>query len=233
MRPSFKTIAASLAIGIFFGFSAAQAGEIIFIENPDDFWGINQQAQPAAPALAPTAEAQPQAAAAPAEPRSEISASNTVNFIAPHYGAPSLKDMQILGRWVGNVQFKVGSIGDKLFVIAPNGQIKRLPLNTEANNVVIPENSPIVQHMTTGEEISNKDQPADGPTFKLGQKGLLKPTVVGTRTQMIDGKPVIVGGAIISEISYAPAQVKTQEKTFSRVYATKRSVKIKKRRVQK
>lgn len=226
MRPSFTKTAASLALGVFFACASANAGEIIMIENPDDFWGIdNTQSAPATTAATTAAPATPATPAATAQ-KPEISAANSVNVIEPSYGAPSLSDMQILGRWVGNVQYKVGSIADRMYVISPNGQIKRLPINTEANNVVIPENSPVVQRMSANS--ASNDQTNDGPTYKLGQTGLLKPTVMGTRTTMVDGKPVIVGGAIISELQYAPAPFKMQQKTFSRVY-TKRSLKSRKR----
>jgi hypothetical protein len=195
--------------------SSAQAQEVWFNPFTDrDPWAWTPPEEPAPgppqkvtnsppPRIAPVAAVKPMSVIESATPMT-----NRLN---------DMPQMHVLGLWVGNVNYRVGSADGRLYLVSKDGTLRLLPAKTNPDTITIPEDSPVVsrllnQNNGAGNNSNDNNNNSDGnnsnnskngdsstPKIRIGQTGLLKPTVVGTRTTMVDGKPVVVAGAIISE----------------------------------
>ena len=159
----------------------------------------NQQASHSRQTNAPNADAQAMHDVSPTEP--------------PEPMADPPKDMKMLGFWVGNIQYKVGMSGEYLYVVSPQGQVSQLPSGTKADAVVVPFDNALVDGMLNSQPVASQEaqlrmsQQKNGGSSKFNsQAGLLKPTLMATRTMVVNGKPIIVGGPVICEIPQAAPQ---------------------------
>ncbi|HEY9793796.1 MAG TPA: hypothetical protein V6D22_25595 [Candidatus Obscuribacterales bacterium] len=129
------------------------------------------------------------------------------------------KDLKMLGYWVGNIQYKVGMSGDYLYVVGPQGQVSQLPSGTKADSVVVPFDNALVEGMLNSQPVASQEaqwrmsqQKNGGGSAKFNsQAGLLKPTLMATRTMVVNGKPMVVGGPVICEIPQAAPQASDQK----------------------
>lgn len=114
-----------------------------------------------------------------------------------------MPQMRILGLWVGNMKYKVGQADGRLYLVDTDGSLKLLPSKTDADSITVPSDSPVLSQLEPNQQKKNFTPDPNGPKFVIGQTGLLKPKVIGTRTAMVNGKPVVMAGVIISE--YTPS----------------------------
>jgi hypothetical protein len=144
--------------------------------------------------------------------------------------------MQVLGYYVGNLQFKVGSMDDTLYLITPKGEYSALPPGTQAQNVAVPFNNAFVQGIMNGQPVASQESQLRSNTQKNGGSGryvsssaVLTPTVMSTRTMVVNGQPMVVGGPIISELrvptNAMPPQVQRTSYTQARVIPGKKAAK--------
>jgi hypothetical protein len=144
--------------------------------------------------------------------------------------------MQVLGYYVGNLQFRVGSMNDALYLITPKGEYSALPQGTQAQNVAVPFNNAFVQGIMNGQPVASQESQLRSTSQKNGGSGryvssnaVLTPTVMSTRTMVVNGQPMVVGGPIISELrvptNAMPPQVQRTSYTQARVIPGKKAAK--------
>jgi hypothetical protein len=147
------------------------------------------------------------------------------------------KNIKMIGYWVGNIRYKVGTVEDRLYVVGPQGQVSELPSDTKADAVVVPFDNALTEGMLNSQPVASQEvqwrlshQKNGGSGRFNSQPGLLKPTLMSTRTMVVNGTPMIVGGPVICELPQsAPApQSAENEKTKAPQAVVQKSKKKKK-----
>jgi hypothetical protein len=148
-----------------------------------------------------------------------------------------ISQLKILGYWVGNLQYRVGEDAqNRLYVVSPQGRIAALPAGTQADNIAIPANNAFVQGMIASQPIPGEEAQlrrlgqgngGGAARYITGRSSALRPVVMATRTTIVNGKPMIVGGAVISEIPGAQLAMQprdTQQRSMARVITSDQKV---------
>jgi hypothetical protein len=118
---------------------------------------------------------------------------------------PAPSDMKLIGYWVGNMQYKVGQSADGLYVVNSHGMAAPLPAGTALDTIMIPFDNPFVQGIMHAQPVASQETQIrsdknGGMGHYISNPGVLKPTFMATRTMIVDGKPMVVGGPVICEI---------------------------------
>jgi hypothetical protein len=118
-------------------------------------------------------------------------------------------DLKLRGFWVGNMQYKVGESSEGLFIVNAKGLVAPLPGGTQLDSISIPFDNPFVQGIMHSQPVASQEtQIRSDKNGGMGQyfsnPGVLTPTFMATRTMIVDGKAMVVGGPVICE--YVRAQ---------------------------
>jgi hypothetical protein len=127
-------------------------------------------------------------------------------------------DLRVVGLWVGNLSYRVGESQKNLYLIDPRGHISPMAKGTNSDDVCVPPDNAFVKNIMrmqpspSQESQLRVDQSKNGGSGRYigGGAGLLIPTVVATRTMIMNGHPMIVGGPVICELPRACATVAPQ-----------------------
>lgn len=139
-------------------------------------------------------------------------------------------NLQMCGVYVGNMQYKVGQAGGALYLVDRKGQVSSLAAGTVLENIALPFDNPFVQSIMNSQPVPGPETQARAAKQKNGgggrfvsTPGLLTPTYMATRTMVVNGQAMIVGGPIISEYRQAPvvqAQPQIKQASYARVIPT-------------
>lgn len=120
-----------------------------------------------------------------------------------------MPQMEVLGPYVGNLQYKVGCADGRAYLISRDGELKLLPSNIVAGEITASGDvSEMMDKHSGNQNQAQRDAGPNGQTDQNGQNGqqiqceqpgLLTPTVYGTQVRVVNGKATTWSAPIISE----------------------------------